>query len=52
MGFGKEELQKRHLRVAQPEEIRHVHRSIFEPWSTLLPGNQWVLTLVSGHIKY
>jgi hypothetical protein len=27
MGLGKEGLKTRHLRVAQPEKIRHVHRS-------------------------
>jgi len=29
MGLQKVGLQTRHLRIAQPEEIRHVHRSVF-----------------------
>ena len=33
-----------HLRVRQPAEIRHVHRSIFEPWIMQPTDNQWVLT--------
>ncbi len=31
MGLGEEGLKTRHLRIAQPEKIRHVHRSFFEP---------------------
>ena len=29
MGLRKIGLQTRHLRIAQPEEIRHIHRSVF-----------------------
>lgn len=31
MGLGKEGVKTRHLGVARPEEIGHVHRSFFEP---------------------
>ena len=31
MGLGKEGLKTRHLRIRQPEKIRHVHLSVFEP---------------------
>jgi hypothetical protein len=30
VGFREEGLKTRHLRIRQPEEIRHVHRSFFE----------------------
>jgi hypothetical protein len=31
VGLGEERFKTRHLRIRQPEKIRHGHRSIFEP---------------------
>ena len=31
VGLGEERLKTRHLRIRQPEKIRHGHRLIFEP---------------------
>ena len=31
VGFREEGLKARHLRIRQPEKVRHVHRSVFEP---------------------
>ena len=31
VGLGEEGLKTRHLRIRQPEKIRHGHRSFFEP---------------------
>lgn len=44
--LGEEGVQTSHLRVTQPEKIRHVNRLFLQSCITQQSGNQWVLTLI------
>ena len=44
MGLRKANLHSRHLRIAQPEGIRHVHRSVVARRTMRLRRDHWVLT--------